>query len=449
MKYKLSRYTVTAPCPDNNNKSILYSTRSGKMLVVTNNCIDFIHESKIHLMPPSIVERLVTIKALVPVDEDEISLVIAENNEEIEREDTLYEVIQPSSNCQLGCYYCGQKHEKGEISSEQYEKILARIREKAKARNYSRMKIGWFGAEPLMAVKTMRDLTVGLKKIAAECNIPYSAKIVTNGLSLKPSIFKELIETLSVKSVEITLDGTQEFHDQHRYTKQNERSFDLIFSNLTSILNAPDYDPSKCAVSIRCNVDNKNHEGVIPLLQLLADNNLQKKITFYTIGIYSWGNDAHKGSLTKEEFAKKEITWLSEMLRLGFEPRIIPKRVKQVCLAVSKTSEMYDAKGNIFNCTEVSYVPAYQDSPYALGNVSQDEPSPIKERPLSKWNEEVLNNKFPCHDCRMLPVCGGACPKSWHEDMRACPSAKFNIEDRLKLTYISAKKEPVLVQNHN
>jgi uncharacterized protein len=35
----------------------------------------------------------------------------------------------------------------------------------------------------------------------------------------------------------------------------------------------------------------------------------------------------------------------------------------------------------------------------------------------------------------MLPVCGGLCPKSWLEGTPACPSAKFNITERLMLQY--------------
>lgn len=107
-------------------------------------------------------------------------------------------------------------------------------------------------------------------------------------------------------------------------------------------------------------------------------------------------------------------------------------------MAVSKKSEMYDAYGNVFNCTEVSYVPKYKNSDYVLSNLNENSKS-LRERPFNDWNNQLLTNRFPCHTCRMLPVCGGACPKSWHEDMRACPSAKFNIEDRLKLVYLNSK----------
>jgi uncharacterized protein len=39
----------------------------------------------------------------------------------------------------------------------------------------------------------------------------------------------------------------------------------------------------------------------------------------------------------------------------------------------------------------------------------------------------------------MLPVCGGACPKAWLEGHRPCPSAKWNIESRLLLSYAASR----------
>jgi uncharacterized protein len=41
----------------------------------------------------------------------------------------------------------------------------------------------------------------------------------------------------------------------------------------------------------------------------------------------------------------------------------------------------------------------------------------------------------------MLPVCGGACPKSWAEGRRACPPNKFNIKEKLILSYLSTTEK--------
>ena len=294
-----------------------------------------------------------------------------------------------------------------------------------------------------MALPQIRLLTPMLIKLAQEFDIPYSAKIVTNGLSLKENIFVELVHDLKITSMEVTLDGSAEFHDKRRHTKEGGPSFDLIFKNLLAIYNREDFEQMGCRISIRCNVDGRNWQGVSPLIKLLAEHNLQKKIAyFYPIGVYSWGgNTAHEKSLTKEEFAEMEIDWLIEMIEAGFSPSLFPSRTKRICIAVSKSSEMYDPYGNIFNCTEVSLTNFYEKTPYALGNLNFDHKH-LNEAPiLSDWNNSLLEDRFPCHKCKMLPVCGGGCPKAWHEDLQACPPPKFNIKERLALAYVLSKTE--------
>lgn len=444
MKFKQSYYTVfTDPFESDSSghmKQIAFSTRSGQALVLAEDIYTKLADNRLDEISEEPFEELVKHKLLVPAEEDELLSVITENKEAIADDRLLYYVIQPTAYCQLGCDYCGQDHKKKNISPENQTKIIERIKEKLIPGVHLGIKIGWFGAEPLVGLREIREMTPRLKALAKEHNIGYSSKVVTNGLSLKEDIFLELVDDLAVRHIEVTLDGVAEFHDQRRHTKQLGPTFEIIVSNLEKILNRPDYFEKNCSISLRCNVDERNMEGVSPLIKLLASKGLHEKVSyFYPIGVYSWGNDAHKKSLTKEEFAEKEIDWLIEMYEHGFKPSLLPGRVKSVCLAVSPTSEMIDAYGNIFNCTEVSYVPAYYGSEYILGNVGTTSVTEIKSRPLADWNDIVLTSDSQCSSCKMLPVCGGACPKSWKEGRRACPPSKFNMKEKLMLAYLVSR----------
>lgn len=445
ISYKISHYTIfTDPFEtDNlgiNRKQVAFSTRTSKALLLSEKICQDLQSQQWDLILPEIMNQLTEFKFVVPEDENELNIIIDENRNAIEDAQMLYYVIQPTAFCQLGCDYCGQDHKKNNLSVEYFDKIIERIKSRISPGKHKYLRIGWFGAEPLVGLKEIRLLTPLLKSLADEFDLRYSSKIVTNGLSLKPDIYKELIEDIHVDHIEVTLDGVAEFHDHRRHTKSSFPTFDIIYQNLLDITNMPDYDKKRCTLSIRCNVDERNYKGVSPLIKMLADTGLRDKIHyFYPIGVYSWGNDAHKKSLTKEEFAEKEIEWLMEMYDYGFRPNLIPGRVREVCLAVSSKGEMIDAYGNIFNCTEVSYVQVYENTEYVLGNLKNDPKESSGPRPLSNWNEEVLNDQFPCTTCKMLPVCGGACPKSWHEGRRACPPNKFNIRDKLVLAYLSTK----------
>jgi uncharacterized protein len=104
-------------------------------------------------------------------------------------------------------------------------------------------------------------------------------------------------------------------------------------------------------------------------------------------------------------------------------------------------AEVVDAYGNIYNCTEVPYVPVYENSDYKLGNLNSTEL--LKPRVFSNFNQRILNNKLPCSTCNMLPVCGGSCPKQWEEGNVPCPSAKHNIDQKLLLYYMQYAKENI------
>jgi uncharacterized protein len=219
MAYKFSYYVIVSEPVNTAGNCILFSTRTSKELLVTPAVLLSLQANLIELIPEGILQKLIEYKFVVPENELELETIIQENKDSIEKSSVLYEVIQPSAMCQLGCYYCGQKHTKDYVSNDIQEKIIERIRLKASLGKYKTLHIGWFGAEPLMGYSQMRTLTPRLKEIAAEFGMKYSAKVVTNGLSLKDGVFEDLTKNLSVNEIEITLDGTAEYHDQHRYTK--------------------------------------------------------------------------------------------------------------------------------------------------------------------------------------------------------------------------------------
>jgi uncharacterized protein len=439
MKLKLSYYTIFTEIDC--DTTILYSSRSGQSISIQTVYWNSINVLDFEKLPFELMEKLIEFQLLVPYHEDELESVINENKDDIDENSTLYQVVQPSANCQLGCGYCGQKHTKDQLAPENYDYLLNRLEHKISTnKKIKHLKIGWFGSEPLMGLSSIRSLSDKFKELAKKYSLSYSAKMTTNGLTLKSKIFLELAQQYNVNDFEITLDGTAEFHDKRRFVKSGEKSFEIIFNNLKDIFSIDNYNDLRANVSIRCNVDKSNYDGVVPLIELMARHNFQEKISnFYVAPIHSWGNEAHLVSLEKETFAQKEIDWIITLYKNGFRPNLLPRRSKNVCMVVNKNSELLDAFGNIYNCTEVPYVPAYENSDYLLGNINTTAPDKQFEKlPLSDWNDLILkkDKRFQCPDCKMLPVCGGACPKSWHEGMIPCPSPQHNIEDRLALSYL-------------
>ncbi len=436
MDLKLSHYHRVSPCffdeLNQRYKRVIFSTRTATIRIIDDYTWKLLGIGEIASIHPDIIDDLITIEILVPSNENELETIIARNETIRYQDDNLYLVVQPTAFCQLGCHYCGQEHTNKLMTEENQQRFLERARRQLETQKFRSLTIGWFGAEPLVGLSVMRSLTPKLQSMAASYGCSYNAKIVTNGLALTDKIATELVKDLSIDSIEITLDGTAEYHDKRRIQKSGLPSFDKIFANVKALVCRQDLDVQ---VNIRCNVDGENYESVSLLLQQLADEGIQDRIHFYVAPIHSWGNDAHTRSLSKEEFAAWEIQWFSEMIELGFNPKLLPNRNPIVCMAVQPHAELIDAYGNVFNCSEVSYVPTYgTPNEYAIAHLS-GLPMPGQRERLGNFNQDVRQGKYSCSTCSMLPVCGGACPKSWLEGIEPCPSPKYNIEERLLLSY--------------
>ena len=435
MEYKISRFIVFSEPTINEKFQIVYSTRTTQLLLLSVKIVNQLLNGDFSF-DQTIFNQLVNSEMLVDKNEDELKTILTQNKKAVDNYKTLYFVLQPTAACQLGCDYCGQAHSKDQFSDHFYPRILQRLEGKLMLNPaYNKLEIGWFGSEPLMAFSQIQKITPKLIELAKKYDCDYYSKVVTNGLSLKKNIFVKLSK-LGIKKIEVTLDGSAKYHDARRHTKSGEPTFDLIFNNLLSIFSMPDFEDYGIDITIRCNVDATNHVGVEELINLLAEHKLQEKISkFYVAPIHAWGNDAHKISLEKQTFADREIEWFMLLLEKGFKLGIIPSvRTKVVCMAVNKNSEIVDAFGNIFNCTETPYVPAYAQSDYLMGNIRYpDEMISPKKDQLINWHQDVLDEKFPCAKCEILPICGGACPKQWHEEISPCPSIKFNLNQRLLL----------------
>jgi uncharacterized protein len=438
--YKKSDYIVVSDLlidrEANKHLRVIFGTRQGRALTVSESVWQKLAEGDVGALPDSIVEAFRSSDIIVPADENEIQSVIARAKSVSAGSDTLYQVIQPSALCQLGCGYCGQAHTNTKLEKSQQDLLVERIRQRLKAFDYRRLKICWFGGEPLTGLDVIRSVTPRLQELAKTRDCEYLATVVTNGINLSETVADELLNLHGVNDLEITLDGTAPYHDSRRKTKAGQATFSRIFRNLLNLTRISNPDVS---ISIRCNVDRHNVEGVSPLIDLLADEGLQTKVHFYVAPIHSWGNDADQESLSAGDFAQHEIEWFARMSALGFAVSLLPKPKPIVCMAVNSSAELVDPNGAVFNCTEVSLVPTYGDqNVYAMGTLDQASTSTAAAR-LASFNDDVLRGNYDCSRCCMLPVCGGGCPKQWIEGRTPCPSAKHNIKERLVLALALAR----------
>lgn len=443
----VSKYLVeSSPVVDQKDgitKTVLYATRTATRLFVDEAKWKRVRSGDLDDLGDDELENLLAAEVLVPARENELVTILERNRAAIEDDDMCYVVLQPSSRCQLGCWYCGQVHRNEEMSEELKSGIVRDVIRRLAVKDFRKLRICWFGGEALMSARVIRTLSRELMAVADQRGCEYSAQVVTNGLLLTQEIAVELVTKLGVDSIEVTIDGNEEQHDSRRATKSGTPSYATILKNLAELRECSEL---KRSISVRCNVDAANVTGVSELLDKLASMGLQRFLKYvYAVPLHSWGNEAGPGELTPDVYADSEIGWILEIRSLGFDFPVLPRLRPIVCMAVRPNSVLVDASGELFNCTEVSLVESYEatseDNPhvpgtrnqYALGRLETGEQVDKRDR-LASFNDQVEGGAYPCSDCRMLPVCGGACPKAWLEGQQPCPSTKLNIESRLLLS---------------
>ncbi|WP_282015113.1 radical SAM/SPASM domain-containing protein [Marinifilum flexuosum] len=450
MKLKTSEYIYTSPITIKDKFKLIYSTRSGQLLVIPKSYLSQ-KENKISIdMNKLSKEYLLGLKDksfLVPENENEIETVVENALQSAQDTEVLYKIISLSANCQLACKYCGQSNYNKNISENFYSSIEERIVNNLKTNQFKQLKIGWFGGEPLLAIKTIKNFSEKFIVLAEKFNCSYEGMITTNGYSLSLENFK-LLRKYKVNVFEVTIDGPKTTHDKRRNLKNGSGSFDKIISNLKSIHQYCIENKENPTINIRCNIDKENQNDIEELITYLHDNKLFPLIRFYIAPIIDWGNDASKNSLSKKEFSQLHMNTIKHLKENDIKSvfPFFPTAPKlSLCTLTSEYGELYDVEGNIYKCTETSYVDAYQDKLFNIGSLK--EPFKKYDHNLRKdWYAKILNGELKCSTCKFYPLCGGGCPKSWMEGEPPCPSFVYNFEERL-LTYFYMTRTDNQVSN--
>jgi uncharacterized protein len=293
MIYKLSKYLLITDVSidDEQDQKLVYSTRTGEVISLNNITINSIKDGNFSYLEESMIDKLIFSEIIVPEFEDELETILSEFEISKSDNDSLGMVITPSANCQLGCNYCGQTHSKVNITEDLSLKIFNHIKNKLSLKKYSSLDIVWYGAEPLMGINSIRNLSNQLIKLCKEEKISYNASMITNGLNLNEKNFNDLVSNMKVKSFQITIDGVKETHDISRHTKKGKPTFDVIMDNVFNAVNNPVYTKEKALISIRVNVHKENYLDVEKLLKHFTFLKIQDKILINFAPVHDWGNN--------------------------------------------------------------------------------------------------------------------------------------------------------------
>ena len=423
---KLSPFHTTSSVPDVDDKLIIYSFTTGDINILSKRVYNQLLQENFDL-DPAILKYLTEAGIIVNSD------IQTKADLHVGKKLTL--ILFTGNSCNLRCTYCGESKGTGSITNLVQDKIIRFVDQKLSKGQYDQLEVCWFGGEPTLQMKAIRRMSKILTRLSAKYSCAYMSRIVTNGVLLSESVFNILIDECKVYRIEITLDGHREWNDTRRKDIHHRGYYDHIINNVTKLCNLR----NDVLISIRCNVDKTNVDGIVPLLEDIKAKGIADKIRFYIASIHEWGSEKGLLSMTTEEFGYLQIEILKYMFHNGFNLSshdILPysKNVNK-CVAESQNVYIIDHEGQLYQCAEEPYT---DHEEAIIGQIGQK--LQYKDDMYSFTKEQLSR----CLACPIYPVCAGGCMKRTRVNGQSdCDPLLYNMKLRLQFAYETFFKESI------
>ena len=155
----------------------------------------------------------------------------------------MHYTLHMTARCNLNCSYCYVDHSKDTDMTLETAKAVVDLA----GRDAKRAGIIFFGGEPLLRRELIYDTVAYARAHEKELDCKFFFKITTNGLLLDDK-FLDFANRNSV-FIALSVDGTKESHDLHRYDTSGQGSYDVVAKTAQRLLDLKPYSPALMTIS--------------------------------------------------------------------------------------------------------------------------------------------------------------------------------------------------------
>ena len=311
-------------------------------------------------------------------------------------------IIVLSYNCNLNCPYCFERNNcNREIKPIiNYESITTFINNKVKI-NPNDSIIEFFGGEPLL----LENIEILNKLLEFSKNNHIKVNFVTNGTTL--NYFNEILFKYNdiIGTIQITIDGFEDKHNENRFYESGEGTFMDIMKNIQT------YCEEGFNISLRVNVTKDNLTELNKITEYLFENNyyLFDNFDYYFAPITS-DDKISTGNLIDEADLAIYLDSLNQVDKgmftiLGYIVSSLSNKEKRLpsfqrCYANNVNNFIISPEGFLYDCCE------------ELGTLDKvgtifDDVQVLK----NKYNNVLNEGLLKCRSCNIALLCGGGCLK--------------------------------------
>ena len=382
--YRLMHFVVQAEVDDG---LLLLHNMTKEMVLLSQE------EQQVFEQCPTNLPELISHWFLVPEEHDDCKLSqelcnVARLMEPQKTHITGY-TIMTTSDCNARCFYC---YELGQARRPMTEETAQQTADYIiKHCGDEEVKIEWFGGEPLYN-KPVINLIVNRLK---EAGVNYSSTMVSNGYLLDAETVKEAHDQWNLKSVQITIDGTEQTYNRVKaYIYKGVNAYGRVMENIGHLLAAD------IAVSIRMNIDMHNADDLERLAEELHERfKDQKHLSAYLHLLFednakrsgACDDDKRQVLIEKMRLIEDKLAGWGLFRRHNYEPMI----KTGYCMADNDSCVVIQPDGYITKCEH------YTDSQH-VGHISQEGQDAEK---IAYFKEKgTMVGEF-CRQCAKYPDC--------------------------------------------
>lgn len=438
LKYKSSFYNI---CVEKKNKEkVIYNTRTGAIATIDINDVKEFDEiiKYPNEVSGKIFEFLKNNDFIIKADLDEKELVYSTYKHYTTQNEILKITILPTESCNFACPYCFTYKKTNKFMKPQVYGQINQLIEKKIANGVKVLKINWFGGEPTLCTRDIVNFMNNIKSKFKEKGISLSSSMVTNGYLLNPENFSNLYNS-GVTSFQVTLDGDDESHDEHRYLKGKQGTFSKIYNNLFEIKKK--FQKDKFSLYIRGNFTKENLGNMRKLIGMFKkDFGDDDRFYLYFRPIYKFEtNDNEIKNMESEICTIDEginiqnilASEVKKALNKDFNIRIVdslPQPSFAWCDSVLNNSIIVGPEGTLYPCD--TYIGMESEG---VGIIKNNGKINYNEN-YYKWHRSIYDeNNEECLNCKLLPLCQGGCQRvRLKENKRNCFWTLEGIEETMK-----------------
>ena len=378
--YRLIKYCVQENVEDG---VLLFNVLTREVLLLTRDEFENYTENK----------ELLDKWFLVPEDFDEKATTetvrwVLRNTAEKPKHITTY-TIMTTTDCNARCFYCFEKGcARIPMSEETAHKTAQYIKEHCGGK---RVKLAWFGGEPLLNMQVMDIICEDLKNAGIE----YYSGMTSNGYLFCEDDVSKAKTLWNLKHVQITLDGTEKVYNRSKayIYKDGKSPYQVVLNGIELLLDAG------VQVAIRLNLDLYNADDLMNLVDEIAERFSGKKgLVMYAHHLFDTDLSMAQTHTDEEWEPRYEAMYRLNSKIDGYGigwTRGIKKTLKLMhCMADGGSARVIAPKGDIGLCEH------YTDCEF-IGHIDRED---IDKAMVESWKE--LSPEIPeCNDCFYYPGC--------------------------------------------